>query len=423
MKKNASQESFLDASIIPPKSLAKKSPKEAAYTVVKRNGTLVPFRRERILHAIEAAFRDTKNVPAPASLDTDLKKTTEQMPDLVVKQLLTLASKGACLTVEGIQDVVEVTLMKNGHHDVARDYIVYRDERQAKRETSVSNLKIYRRDKTTPTRFNPMKIASSIEQAFRRARKIEEQSPDEVVAAVNLLTQKIVLEMSELATKGDFLYIDMIEDRIERELMNEKFFDVAKSYILYRADKALRQESLEPVAASVDETIAIRSFDVVTADHATIKINEHMIRNKLSFACRGLEHLTSVDELLETAISQFYVGMKQHEVDLANIFAAKSKIEKEPSYSQVASRLLLDVLYRETVGLPASDSTLQKAHARYLKKFVKEAISVERLSPQLLDFDLDELAAAMDLKRDDLFNYLGLQTLYDRYFIHHNQRS
>src|SRR3989344_3628912 len=146
MKKNASQESFLDASIIPPKSLAKKSPKEAAYTVVKRNGTLVPFRRERILHAIEAAFRDTKNVPAPASLDTDLKKTTEQMTDLVVKQLLTLASKGACLTVEGIQDVVEVTLMKNGHHDVARDYIVYRDNRKATRENST--LKFNLRDNT-----------------------------------------------------------------------------------------------------------------------------------------------------------------------------------------------------------------------------------------------------------------------------------
>ena len=114
--------------------------------------------------------------------------------------------------------------------------------------------------------------------------------------------------------------------------------------------------------------------------------------------------------------------MKENEVDLANIFAAKSKIEKEPAYSAVAARLLLDVLYRETMGLPASDATLQKAHRQYFKKYIKAGISLERVSPKLLDFDLDELGIAMDLSRDDLFTYLGLQTLYDRYFIHNEQR-
>lgn len=390
--------------------------KEAQYTVVKRNGTLVPFRRERILKAIEAAFRDTKKVEA---LDGDQQQATNQIADLVVKQVLNLASRGACLTVEGIQDVVEVTLMKNGYHDVARDYIIYRDSRKARREGSPQNLKIYRRDKTTPARFNPMKIASSIERAFRRARKIEEQTTDDVIGAVNLLTQKIVGEMADLATKGDVLYIDMIEDRIERELMSDKYFDVAKHYILYRAEKSKSQETT-PVA--VDETAPVRQFEIATSDSGKMIITEIMLRSKLAYACRGLERLVSTDELLETAITQYYVGMKEQEVDLANIFAAKSKIEKEPAYSQVASRLLLDVIYRETTGLPASDSTLPKAHRQYFKKYIKSAISYDRVSPKLLDFDLDELACAMDLGRDDLFNYLGLQTLYDRYFIHHEQR-
>ncbi|HEY4254851.1 MAG TPA: ribonucleoside-diphosphate reductase subunit alpha [Chlamydiales bacterium] len=394
------------------------TPKEPQYTVVKRNGTLVPFRRDRILRVIEAAFRDTKKVATPSPLDSELKKIVEQMTDLVVKQVLSLAAKGAWLTVEGIQDVVEVTLMKHGHHDVARDYIVYRDERKATRETSLQNLKIYRRDKTTPARFNPMRIASSIERAFRRARKIDDHSPDEVVSAVNLLTQKIVGEMAELATKGDVLYIDMIEDRIERELMGEKFFDVAKNYILYRAQKAAQDEA----PMSVDENTQLRTFQVVTKDGSTIQINEQMLRKKLTFVCRGFEKLTSPTELLETAISQFYAGMKEHEVDLATIFAAKSKIEKEPAYSQVAARLLLDVLYRETVGLSISDSALLKAHKQYFKKYIKEAITYKRVSPKLLDFDLDELASAIEMKRDDLFEYLGLQTLYDRYFLHHEQR-
>ncbi len=394
----------------------KSSFKEAHYTVVKRNGTLVPFRRERILRAIEAAFRDTKKT---AVLDAEQQRIVHQITDAVVKQVLHLASKGACLTVEGIQDVVEVTLMKNGHHDVARDYIIYRDSRKAKREGSPQNLKIYRRDKTTPTRFNPMKIASSIERAFRRARKIEDQTPEEVIAAVNLLTQKIVGEMVDLAAKGDLLHIDMIEDRIERELMVEKFFDVAKYYIIYRAEKA---KSQEPSQVILDENASVRQFEITTADSSKMIVTESMLRSKLAYACRGLEKLVSIDELLETAISQYYTGMKEQEVDLANIFAAKSKIEKEPAYSQIAARLLLDVLYRETTGLSASDVALSKAHRQAFKKNMKEATALERISPKLLDFDLDELCAAMDLTRDDLFTYLGLQTLYDRYFIHHEQR-
>lgn len=424
MKKTATPD-FLDeaSSIALPKTPAKKNlPKEAHYTVVKRNGTLVPFKRERILQVIEAAFRDTKHVPSPTALDSDLQEIIEQITTKVVAQVLSLATKGACLTVEGIQDVVEVTLMKNGHHDVARDYIIYRDERKAERQLSIQNLKIYRRDKTTPTRFNPMKIASSIERAFRSARKIEENSPDEVIAAVNLLTQKIVTEMSELGKLGDALYIDMIEDRIERELMNEKFFDVAKSYILYRAEKAIRQGNLTGESDAIDDNAVIRTFEIKATDGGTIKITDQMLKAKLAYACRDLKNLANPDELLEVAISQFYSGMKEHEVDLANIFAAKSKIEKEPIYSTVAARILLDVLYRETVGLSASDTALSKAHRKYFKKFVKEAIALDRLSPKLLDFDLDMLGAAMDLGRDDLFNYLGLQTLYDRYFIHHEQR-
>ncbi len=385
-----------------------------AYTVVKRNGTLVPFHRERILKAIEAAFRDTKKCEV---LDAEQEASVQRITDTVVKQVLHLASKGACLTVEGIQDVVEVTLMKHGYHDVARDYIIYRDNRKHQRAGSVPNLKIYRRDKTTPTRFNPMKIASSIERAFRRARNIHAQTTAEIIEAVNIVTQNIVRHILELASKETILYIDIVEDQIEWELMNGSFFDVAKHFILYRAEKVKKQEPLP-----IKEDPKGRSFEIATADNEKMIVTERMLRNKLTFASRGLETLTSIDELLEIAISQYYVGMKDQEVDLAHIFAAKSLIEKEPAYSQVASRLLLDVIYREAFGVPASDPSLRKAHKQYFQKYIKAAISYERVSPLLLDFDLDELGSAMDLNRDDLFSYLGLQTLYDRYFIHHEQR-
>lgn len=415
--------SFLDAASSAETGLEKSkrsgSTKEVAYTVVKRNGTLVPFRRDRIFRAIESAFRDTKKIAEGAVLDEELQTVIDQITNGVVKQVLSLASKGACLTVEGIQDVVEVTLMKHGYHDVARDYIIYRDNRKADREETQHSLKIYRRDKTTPTRFNPMKIASSIERAFRRAQKIEEQSPDYVIEAVNHLTRKIVDDMLMLASQGNVLYIDMVEDRIERELMEEKHFDVAKHYILYRAEQ---NAHLETSPISTDDGASNRQFEVQGADGKTIVINERQLRKKLAFAARGLEATVSVDELLESSLAQFYVGIKETEVDLTQIMAARSKIEKQPPYSLVASRLLLDIIYRETMGIAASDSSLKKTHQKYFKKYIKDAITYERVSPELLHFDLDELASAIDLSRDDLFSYLGLQTLYDRYFLHHEQR-
>ena len=390
----------------------KKTAIAEEYTVVKRNGTLVPFRRDRILRAIEAGFRDTKKILKGVALDAEMSATIEQMTDLVVKQLLALARKGACLTVEGIQDVVEVTLMKNGYHDVARDYIVYRESRETQR-TTAAHPKIYRKGKTAAVRFNPMKIAASIERAFRRAREMgTEQTPPDILEVIGMLTQRIV----ELVAPIDPLYIHDVEDAIERELMNEKIYDVARSYILYRAEK---QKNAAPTIPSSEGPV--REFHIVRADGTTYTITDQMLKTTLQYACRELPE-ASADELLESAVSQFYEGMKEHEVDLANIFAAKSKIEIEPAYSKVASRLLLDQIYRETLGIAASDRALEKTHRLYFKKVLKEAISYDRITPALLDFDLDEIASAIDLGRDDLFSYLGLQTLYDRYFIHHGQR-
>jgi ribonucleoside-diphosphate reductase alpha chain len=123
--------------------------------------------------------------------------------------------------------------------------------------------------------------------------------------------------MADLAAKGDLLYIDMIEDRIERELMSEKYFDVAKSYILYRAEKTKNQGT---ASALIDESAPIRQFEIITTDNGKLILTDLMLKSKLAYACRGLEPLVNVDELLETVVAQYYIGMKEQEVDLANIF-------------------------------------------------------------------------------------------------------
>ena len=401
-------------------AIRKETNKMQRFTVVKRNGSIVPFRRERIFRAIEAAFRDTKEVGSDNPMPAQPLQTIEKLTDLVIDDLYVLASKGASLTVEGIQDQVEICLMKAGHHDVARDYIIYRDHHKALREDSPQNLKIVRSDGSI-VRFNPMKIASSIEEAFRRTEQMDGPATEQIVDAVNMVTQKVVARAVSLSKASHVLNSALIDDEIEQQLMKEGFFSVAKNFILYRA--SLGEQAHSPFKHTLpSEEKKQRQFTIIGSDNSSRTITEAQLLSRLKYACRGIEELTSAEELLESSITNFYEGIKESEVDQANIMAARAKIEIEPAYSKVAARLLLDVLYRETMQISASDPSLESAHRNYFKKYLKFAISVDRVSSDLLKFDLDKLARAMQLQRDDQFTYLGLQTLYDRYFIHHEQR-
>ncbi|MBM3200928.1 MAG: ribonucleoside-diphosphate reductase subunit alpha [Chlamydiae bacterium] len=385
-------------------------------TVVKRNGRIVPFNRERIEKAIESAFRDTKKVARPLALPEAMSQTIERLTDSVIIQAKTLGEKGVTLTVEGIQDLVEVTLMKNGLHDVARDYIIYRDQHKAKRDQSPENIKIYRHDRSTLVRFNPMKIGFSIARAFRLARTIESEIlPEDILAAVNALTQSVVDRAIEKHNLEGSLHLSCIETIIEEELMGGRFFMEAKAFILQKVGK--QDTRFNPSQIQKDQ-----SFKVVTEDGKERVISEREIRSKIEHAARNYKEEIDVPYLVQLTVNNFYNGIKEKEVDTAMIMAARSMVERDPAYAFITAGILLDVLYRETMEVSALDPKLEKAHQEYFPKYIKMGISYKRVSPKLLDFDLPRLAKAMDLQRDNLFQYLGLQTLYDRYFIHEEGR-
>jgi ribonucleoside-diphosphate reductase alpha chain len=397
------------------------------FTVVKRNGQLVPFRRSRIFRAIELAIRATHSIAPSAPLPQDLYSTAQRVTEEVVQAVAVEAAKGACVTVEGIQDTVEVKLMQSELYEVARNFIIYRDEHKAARDDSPRSLKITRRDGRTSVRFNPMKIASAIERAFRASMKIEGQTPEDVISSVNLLTNKVVARASQLVREGKELHVELIQDEVERQMMAEGYYQVAKDFIIYRAQRAA-QRSLEmehpvPAAPEVAEQGAVavpgKIFKATNAEGKTLSVSEGDLRTRIQYACRGLENLVSSEEILQESLKNFYEGIKLEEIDQANIMAARSKIEKDPAYSLVAARLLLDIIYRETMQIDGHSKSLEKSHQEYFKACLKRGVSVERMDPKLLEFDLDMLAKALKLERDLQFQYLGLQTLYDRYLIHH----
>ena len=392
------------------------------FTVVKRNGSILPFKRERIYRALESAFRDTKKLPKPALLPEDVLETIDQITKQIVDEAFALSKKGVCLTVEGIQDLVEVTLMKNGNHDVARDYIIYRDQHKAVRDDSPRNMKIMRADGAS-VRFNPMKISQTLEKAFRNTHKTEGPSPQIIIDAVNFLTQKIVNASVAFYKGNQQLTVFQIQDMLEEELMREGYFNVAKGFILSRAT-----ENVAPKAPVVNEEAPKKKknksgkvFHVTNAEGKKQDLHESELRHKIEFACRKLKEVSS-DELYDLSTMNFYEGIKEHEIDKALVMAARSQIETEPSYAQVAARLLLDSIYREVLGVSADDPNLDTVYRDYFKSYVKNAVDLERISPALLEFDLEQISQKLVPERDDLFMFTGLQTLYDRYFIHHEQK-
>lgn len=382
------------------------------YTIVKRDGKIVPFQRMRIEMALTAAFRDTKKLSLEALIPEQIQQTIEKITTLVMEDALNRAKNGQILTVEGIQDIVEVKLMEQGFHDVARDYILYREERKQLRADSPRHMKVLRRDGLTAVRFNPMKIATALENGFRDTYKLSGPLPDEVTEAINQITSHVIHFAEDALKEGITLNVEMVQDEIERELMREGHFDVARDYILYRSKRTDRRKKVEGEAEEKGE--------VATEKDEEVGNKKSQLRKKVAFACKGHEPLVSADEIVDSAIANFYEGMKEEEVDLATILASRAKIEKEPTYTYVTANLLLDLIYRETMNTEASSSKLKEKHKKHFIDYFRKGVSVKRLDPALLSFDLEKLGAAIDLGRDHIFTYLGLQTLYDRYFISHD---
>ncbi len=408
----------------------KRSSGATQLTVVKRDGRIVPFRRDRIRAAIEAAFRDTKKISTADPLPSKLFRSVQEITEAVIIEAEALAKQGERLTVEGIQDTVEVKIIEAGQHDVARDYIRYREQHKAIREDSPSNILINRAGHTSKVRFNPMKVAAQIENGFRAHESIEGYTPESTIAQVNFLTNKVVNQVVGWHQNKEAIDFERICDEIERQLMIEGHYNVAKHLIVQRATnkqqpaKEASAKATKPKAQvkAKAETQTERSFSVKLADDSTKEIKESELREKIERMCKGFEKEVEPEKIFSHSVNNFYSGIREHEIRTSNIMAAKAFIENEPAYSKVAARFLLDSIYEETLGASLFSKSAEKAHKEYFPRYIEMGISYGRLAPELKEFDLEKLANALKLERDLQFQYLGLQTLYDRYLIHEKKK-
>jgi len=383
--------------------------------IVKRNGRIAPFNLSRIRRAIELAFRDTRKLHKEGNLPEEIHQMVEHILNQVTRSIAQGSTAGRALTVEEVQDLVELKLMEAGHLDVARDYIIYRNEHKAQRDGSPQQLKISRRSGEAPVSFNPIKIFSKIERLLRRYQNVEGEASAQLMDDIQELSQRVIGSCQMASEEGLTLTTTMVREEIEQQLMASGHFAAAKSYILSEHHK--EAGATDSLAGTLAQGRRFRAIDA----QGEYWFDEDYVVRKIAHAAEGLEAV-NIAEMVEQTISTFYDGMRRDEVDQAFIMAARTKVEWDPEYMKLAARLLLDTLYRDLFQCDATAADIEQKQADYFKSYIDFGISIGRLSPRLKEFDLDRLAHALQIAKDGLFNYMGLQTLFDRYFIHEDER-
>jgi len=266
--------------------------------------------------------------------------------------------------------------------------------------------------------FEDDKIKVAITKAFLANESGNAAASERIHKKVNQLTQNVVDVFKRRMPSGGTLHIEEIQDQVELQLMRSEELEVAKSYILYRADRT-QERKKEILDIDIPDS---PNINITKSDGSLAPLNVEKLAKLINDACENLEEV-SVNEVLDEALKNLYDGVSVADMRTSLVMSARTKVEKEPNYSFVTARILMDQLRSEALSFLkiADESTYQEMETNYPKAFkayIDKGIELDILNPVLKEFDLDKLGAAIDYTRDNQFTYLGLQTLYDRYFIH-----
>ncbi|MAG66555.1 MAG: ribonucleoside-diphosphate reductase subunit alpha, partial [Pseudomonadales bacterium] len=262
------------------------------------------------------------------------------------------------------------------------------------------------------------KIRIAMTKAFLAVEGSQAASSSRIRQTVDELTDTISAIFKRRLPSGGTLHIEEIQDQVELALMRSGEQKIARSYVLYREEHA-RQRQERQATAPADAHPSIR---VTLPDGSRQPLDMGRLRTVISEACDGLAEVDA-NHIEQETLKNLYDGVTQLDVNTAMVMTARTLVEREPNYSQVTARLLLDNLRAEAlshlqVAASATHSDMATLYATALPVYIKTGIEYELLDPKLGEFDLEQLGAALDHNRDQQFGYLGLQTLYDRYFLH-----
>lgn len=287
-------------------------------------------------------------------------------------------------------------------------------------QQSATGFQVIRRNGTYSP-FDASKIVLAITKAFVAVEGSDATASRRVREAVEAMTQQVVDTLTRRAEPGRPIHIEDIQDQVELALMRSGEHKVARAYVLYREERARERRKREEQAVGT----AHPQLNVRTKDGRTEPLDEMQLARDISDACFGLDGV-SPDSVMAEVRHNLYDGIQLHELGLAQTMAARALVEQEPNYAYVSARLLMNILREEAIAFlfPKPKGSLQPHrdldYAEYFPEFVHRGIELQMLDKELGNFDLARLAAALKPERERNFQFLGLQTLYDRYFLHSN---
>lgn len=278
--------------------------------------------------------------------------------------------------------------------------------------TTIADYKIIRRNGAV-VGFEPSKISIAVTKAFLAVNGGQGAASARVRELVEQLTSNVVSALVRRQPAGGTFHIEDIQDQVELSLMRSGEHDVARAYVLYRAKRTEERAQQQPAKAEIDHPELH-----ILADGQRVLLDHDKLKKMITSACIGLESHVDADAILHETLRNLYDGVPVEELYKSAILAARALMEKDPAYSQVTARLLMHTIRKEVFGKEVAQADAAQNYVEYFPKFIKKGIEAELLDAKLGQFDLKKLAAALVPERDLQFGYLGLQTLYDRYFLH-----
>jgi ribonucleoside-diphosphate reductase alpha chain len=260
--------------------------------------------------------------------------------------------------------------------------------------------------------FEPNKIAVAMMKAFLAVHGTQGAASASVRETVDQLTQAVIRAMVRSRPGGGTFHIEDVQDQVELGLMRGGHHEIARAYVLYR-----ERRSQERAKQNVEQAPKAPQLHALEGGQR-IPLDLDNLKGLIVSACQNLGADVKPDPIMAETMRNLYDGVPMDEVYKASILAARTLIEKDPDYTYATARLLLHTIFKEVLGRDLPPSEMAASYPDYFPGFIKKGVDNELLDERLLQYDLRKLGAALKAERDLKFDYLGLQTLYDRYFLH-----
>ncbi|MBH3311355.1 ribonucleoside-diphosphate reductase subunit alpha [Pseudomonas mosselii] len=292
------------------------------------------------------------------------------------------------------------------------------DSNQDLAATAPGQLRVIKRNGTVVP-YTDDKITVAITKAFLAVEGGTAAASSRIHDTVARLTEQVTATFKRRMPSGGTIHIEEIQDQVELALMRAGEQKVARDYVIYRDQRAKERATRANSDAVVEPHPSIR---ITLADGSLAPLDMARLNTIISEACEGLAEVDG--ELIQReTLKNLYDGVALKDVNTALVMTARTLVEREPNYSFVTARLLMDTLRAEGLGfLGVADSAthheMADLYAKALPAYVEKGVEFELLDPALKGYDLERMGKAINHERDQQFTYLGLQTLYDRYFIH-----